>query len=272
MQAVTNEQQAARIVGEVEAVRDATKKAADLFMDLDPAAPAEAAQVEGALTRFWKMTALPPAALAEDIFCQTNAYCANDPFNGRPWQNEALDFTRAFRARFPQWAAAYEQQAKADTNKPPFTAEAQAEISALATEVEKLQGALVEQELPPKMLEVLEKLRRIQELMPKDGGGQSSQNAPQQQPPQKDDRQKDGQNGQDQENKPQEENQDRQDNQPEEQKPEERQEQAQQAPEDKPDREVEALLQKAQERSEAHENEKKARMRKAPLAPNARDW
>jgi hypothetical protein len=29
---------------------------------------------------------------------------------------------------------------------------------------------------------------------------------------------------------------------------------------------------KAQERSDRHEEEKKARMRKAPLPPNERDW
>lgn len=37
-------------------------------------------------------------------------------------------------------------------------------------------------------------------------------------------------------------------------------------------KEVEELLRKAKERSDEHENEKKARMRKAPLSPNDRDW
>jgi hypothetical protein len=35
---------------------------------------------------------------------------------------------------------------------------------------------------------------------------------------------------------------------------------------------VEALLQKAQDRNDQHENEKKARMKKVPLSPNERDW
>ena len=38
------------------------------------------------------------------------------------------------------------------------------------------------------------------------------------------------------------------------------------------DQEIEAVLKKAQERSDEHEAEKKARMRKAPLPPNERDW
>jgi tetratricopeptide (TPR) repeat protein len=41
---------------------------------------------------------------------------------------------------------------------------------------------------------------------------------------------------------------------------------------DSEDQEVEAVLKKAQERSDEHEAEKKARMRKAPLPPNERDW
>ena len=38
------------------------------------------------------------------------------------------------------------------------------------------------------------------------------------------------------------------------------------------DQELEATLKKAQERNDEHEAEKKARMRKAPLPPNERDW
>jgi len=269
MQAVTNEQQAARIVGDVESSRDAAKKAADLFADMDPSAAPASAGVETALTRFWKMTIMPPAAIDEDITSQTNAYIAVEPFNGRPWQGEALDFTRAFRARFPMWAQAYEQQAQADTNKPPFTKEAQAEISALATEVEKLQIELQEKELPPKMLEALEKLERIRQLLPKDnkGGGQN-QNDQQNSQNDKNDNQdnKDQKNNDDQKD-------DQKNDQPEEQPQEQQQDQQQETkPDDKTDREVEALLQKAQERSDAHENEKKARQRKIPLSPNERDW
>ena len=269
MQSVTNEQQAARIVGDVESSRDAARKTADLFDDMDPSATTSAAGVETALTRFWKMTVMPPAALDEDIISQTNAYIAIEPFNSRPWQGEALDFTRAFRARFPQWAQAYEQQAQSDTNKPPFTKEAQAEISALATEVEKLQMELQKNELPPKMLEALEKLHRIKELMPKDksGGGQSQDNQQQSKNDNKDDKKDDNKDDQSENDQKNDQQDDQQQEQPREQKEEENK-----AAEQKTDREVEALLQKAQERSDNHENEKKARMRNVPLSPNERDW
>jgi HSP20 family molecular chaperone IbpA len=42
-------------------------------------------------------------------------------------------------------------------------------------------------------------------------------------------------------------------------------------PEEK-DQELEAVLKIAQERNDEHEAEKKARMRKAPLPPNEKDW
>ncbi|MBQ6915669.1 MAG: hypothetical protein IJQ65_08100, partial [Kiritimatiellae bacterium] len=38
------------------------------------------------------------------------------------------------------------------------------------------------------------------------------------------------------------------------------------------DKEIDAVLRKAQERSDEHEADKKARMRRAPLPPNERDW
>ena len=37
-------------------------------------------------------------------------------------------------------------------------------------------------------------------------------------------------------------------------------------------KEIETILRKAQERNDEHEADKKARMRKAPLPPNERDW
>ena len=270
-QSATNQQQLAYAVNEIEAAREATKKAAVSLADLDPAAQTQLAQAETALTRFWKMFVMPPAAVDEGIQAQTNAFIDAKKINGRPWSAEALDFTRAFRARFPMWAQQYEQQAQADTNKPPFTKEAQAEINALAGEVEKLQIANVKAEDPPSMLEALKKLERIRELLPKDknGGGQNNQNQDQQNNQnqrQNKDQDKDKDDKQDQ----QQDKQDQQQNQ-QEQKQEEKQgeEKKEQPPKDE---EVEALLQKAKDRNDQHENEKKARMKKVPLSPNERDW
>ena len=187
-------------------------------------------------------------------------------------KNDALDFTRAFRAKFPAWARAYEQQAQADTNKPPFTAEDQAKVSALATELEKLQLECVDGDLPPSQERALDLIRQIQELLPKDGGGGQGD----------DDRQKgeNRENGQQQQQSPKsdgrEEGQPQQDEQNDDGSGD-RQEDGEDAKEDESgqddtDKEVDAILRKAQERSDEHEAEKKARMRKAPLPPNERDW
>ena len=205
------------------------------------------------------------------IYSQSNAWIDVEAFNGRSWQNDALDYTRSFRAKFPAWARAYEQQAQADTNKPPFTAEDQAKISALATELEKLQLECCEKSLPPKQEQSLEIIRQIQELMPKDGGGGGQgQPPPQSQPQQNEDKNK---NQQQNENEQQQEQPQQQEQQEQEKESEEQQkEQSGKEQNDKEEQEVEALLKKAQERNDEHEAEKKARMRKAPLPPNERDW
>ena len=277
-QSVTNEQQAATILDQLNQAQAKTKRAAKELADLDGAAYSTLAEVESDFTRFLKLTVLPPAALARDLVCQSNAWQDVEAFNSRPWQADALDYTRAFRAKFPAWARAYEQQAQADTNKPPFKAEDQAKVSALATELEKIQLECAEKELPPMQEKALGIIREIQDLLPKDknGGGQNNQ---QQNPAQKKDQDKDRQQDQNKDqNKDQQ--QDQQPNQtqqqdPQEQKdeekPQEKEAQGQEG-EEKEDQEVEAVLKAAQERNDEHEADKKARMRKMKLPPNERDW
>lgn len=304
-QSVTNEQQAMTITAQVEEARTATEAAAKALGDIDPAAQDSLAKAETSLTRFWKLAIMPPAACDEAILSQSNSVLAVETVNGRDWQRESLDFTRAFRAKFPMWAQAYEQQAQADTNKPPFTKEAQAEISALATEVEKLQIELAGEEVKlanvherrgggkaadhaTKELKVLDKLNRIRELLPKDtngGGGQNQQNQNQNQDQNKDkqnqDQNKDQQNqnqdqnqdkdkqNQDQDQQNQDQQNQNQDQQNQEKKDEEKQSAAK---DEKDDRQVEDMIRKAQERNDQHEADKKARMNKAPLPANERDW
>ena len=196
-----------------------------------------------------------------------------EQFNGRSWQQDALDYTRAFRAKFPAWARAYEQQAQSDTNKPPFTAEDQAKISALATELEKLQMECVEKSLPPSQEEAVRIINEIRELLPKDqnGGGQSQQNQDQQQ--KNDQNQQQNQQNQDQQQQQQDQQQQNQDQQQSEGEDDKNKDEPDEGDQqDTEDQEVEAVLKKAQERSDEHEAEKKARMRKAPLPPNERDW
>ncbi|MBR1588685.1 MAG: hypothetical protein IJ658_10210, partial [Kiritimatiellae bacterium] len=380
LESVTNEQQAAEIVGDVEATRDATLRAADQLADLSADASVSLSTSENAFHRYWKGLLDPGGALEEAVGAQSNAVARAEKVNGRDWQQEALDFTqifgtrfpewvkrqcaqdasassneppytvrvaeeianaakeivktqqsllkdpkeadaaianaglarvrdrfgllaadprqlvdadilmqtnvyndvkrtdcfswqkdaydhtRAFRARFPAWAQRKEQEIQqkiqnGDTNAVPFTKEQQAEIAALAAEVEKKQHVCLDKDLPPEQLDILRKLERIRELLPKDpdGGGQSSRQQQQNQgqdKDQKNDQQQDRQN-QDQQ----------QDEQQQEQK-----EKKEKAEEPKDDKEVEELLRRAQERSDEHENDKKMRMRKAPPSPNERDW
>ena len=273
-QSVTNEEQSATILEQLAQAQEKTKKSARELADLADGAYETLSDVEHDYTRFLKLMALPPLAMAEGLSSQSNAWVDVEAFNGRSWQQDALDYTRAFRAKFPSWARAYEQQAQADTNRPPFTAEDQAKISALATELEKVQMECVEKCLPPRQEEAIQMIRQIQDLLPKDSKG-NGQNAPQNQPSDTNQQKK-------QENQPAD-SKDRQSPQDSEQQQESRQdnpsedekeddEQSADEQESSEDAEVESILRKAQERNDEHEAEKKARMRKAPLPPNERDW
>ena len=269
VQSVTNEEQASAVLLQVQGAETKTRRAAEALADLDDSGYGTLADVEQDFTRFFKMTALPPAAIDEDLVAQSNAWQALEPFNGRDWQAEALDFTRAFRAKFPAWARACEQQAQADTNRPPFTAEAQAKISALATELEKIQLECTEKHLPPEQEKAVGIIIEIRDLLPKDpnGGqqGQPQQNQGSRQKDQQKEQQKDQQQDQQQQDQQQDpgeepkDDQDGSDGDEDDGKGEE-------------DQEVEAVLKAAQERNDEHEEEKKARMRRARLPPNERDW
>ena len=287
-QSVTNEQQAMTINAQVEEARAATDLAATGISDISMEAVDHLRKAENSFTRFWKLAIMPPEACEESMQSQTNELLKAENEYSRDWQREALEFTQAFRAKFPMWAQSYEQQAQADTNKPPFTKEAQAEISALATEVEKIQLELADgktksvkverkgggkaAERAVKQFEALKKLARIKELLPKDknGGGQNQDNQNQNQD-QNQNQNQDRQNDQDnKENQDDRQNQDRQENKNENQ--EEQNKQDSRADEKKDDKQVEDILRRAQERSDQHEADKKARMNKAPLPSNERDW
>ena len=273
-QSVTNEEQAATILVQIEQAQARTKAAAKDFSDMKSEAYSAMSDAEHDFTRFLKLVALPPTAVDEGLVAQSNAYLDVEAVNGRDWQHDALDFTRSFRAKFPAWARNYEQQAQADTNKPPFTAEDQAKISALATELEKIQLECCEKSVPPQQLRACDILNEIRELLPKDknGGGQGQ---PQSGGQQGQNQQQDQQQNQDQQQDQQsEDGEGETQGEQEEEPPETEEAQGQEGEEEeKPeDKEIEALLKKAQERNDEHEADKKARMRKAPLPPNERDW
>ena len=277
-QSVTNEEQAATILQQLEQAQAKTKSAAKEFGDLGDGAYAAMSDVEHDFTRFLKLTVMPPAAMDEGLVAQSNAWMDVEDFNGRKWQQDALDYTRAFRAKFPAWAQAYEQQAQSDTNKPPFTKEQQDKISALATELEKLQLECVAKSLPPNQEKSLGIINEIKELLPKDnnqnGQGQNNQQNQQNQDQNKNQDQQQDQKQQADDNKDKDQQQDQQQDQDPNQQDQEQQsdDNKDEQPDEKEDQELEATLKKAQERNDEHEAEKKARMRKAPLPPNERDW
>jgi len=271
VQSATNEEQAATIPKQIDAARKNTKDAARKLGDLDPEGYSLIADAEHDFTRFVKLTVAPPAAMDEDLIAQSNAWLDVEQFNGRSWQQDALDYTRAFRERFPEWARAYEQQAQSDTNKPPFTVEDQAKISGLAADLEKLQMECVEKSLPPNQEEALRIINEIRELLPKDPNGGQQQQQQDQQQKNDQNQQQNQQTQQDQQQQQQDQQQDQgededKDNGENKDKPDEGEQQ------DAEDQEVEAVLKKAQERSDEHEEEKKAHMKKAPLPPDERDW
>ena len=395
LESVTNEQQAAEIVGDVEATRDAVKRAAEQLADMSPDAAESLSASENAFHRYWKGMLDSPSALEEAFRAQSNAVTRAERENGRDWQQEALDFTqifgsrfqewvqqrcaqdvstssneppytvrvaqeianaaqeivkkqqallkdpkdedaslalagltrvrdrcgliagdprqlaaadllmqtnayadvartdgfdwqkdaydhtRAFRARFPAWAQQYEQQAQANTNMPPFTKEQQAEVAALAADVEKKQAGCLKELVPPDQLEAIREIQRIIELLPPDQNNQQNQQNQQQQQQQQNqnkDQNKD-QNQDQNQDQDKDKDKDEKKDQQKDQQPEQQEEQEQKAEEQKPQdekspdqKEVEALIRKALERSEEHENDKRERMRKAPLSPNERDW
>ena len=275
--AVTNEEQASTIVMQLDQAQAKTKSAAVQLSDLNPDAYATLSDVEHDFTRFLKLVIMPPAAIDEDLVSQSNAWQDVASFNGRGWQEDALDYTREFRRKFPAWAKQYEQRAQSDTNMAPFSAEDQAKVSALSTELEKLQMGCVGKTVDPTDQEkALDIIRAIKELLPKDkgGGGQGQGQQGGQDQQQQDQKKDDGDQKQDQnqEQQPQDQQQQQDEQQDQQQGQDDEKKGDDSGDEDKDDKEIESMLKKAQERNDEHEADKKARMRKAPLPPNERDW
>ena len=261
--------------------RERTREAARLLGDMDDDARYVLADVEGAFTECYKGVVLPPAAIREDQVCQSNAWLDVAEECGRPWQKEALDYTGAFRARFDEWAKMYEQQAASNTNMPPFSAEAQDEIRKLSAQLEKLQAGCCKAPSPPDQEESLRIIARIIELLPPQNGGggnSSSQGA-------SGDQSKDNNGGDDKKENKNDASNDQDpgkgDDNKDQEKPDdgdEKDDKKDEAPgddENQPtpeEKEIEAVLKKAQERNDEHEAQKRARARKARLPPNERDW
>lgn len=273
VQSVTNENELAQITKAVDDLHAKTLEAAHLISDVDMASAYGFAAAEGGFTEFYKGAVQPPEAMDTVILNQSNA-CMNVATEcDRSWQKEALDYTRAFRARFPGWAKNYERECAANTNKPPFTVEMQAKIADLATRLEKSQIECVENPVLATQQNALNMAIEISNLLPKDNNSKNQNNNDQnQQQNNKNDKNNNDQNKDQnsQDNNPSEnENNESQDNAENEEKEDKKSSQSKDSQEQK---EIEAILKRAQERSDEHEAEKKARMRSMRLPANERDW
>ena len=258
MKSVTNQQQQAQVVQQVELTRDLMKGSTEALRDLLPEAVGEVAQSEPSVNNLWKAVAKGPNLIDEDIICQSNAikklemrYLMN-----RETQPEALQLTKLFAQRFPEWAKEYEEQAKSNTNMPPFKAEDQAKVMELATHTEKLQVEILdtktkEIDRPGLKQQALKNLLEIRELLPKNPSGSQGQQQQDQQQQQQDQKQQDQQ---------------QQQNEQKQEQKQEQQEKKEEAPKD-----VQELLRRALDREKERENEKKERMNRLPMSPSERD-
>jgi hypothetical protein len=281
---VTNQNEQAEIFRYVEELHKRTVDAARKLSDLDADAERDLAAAEGGFTEFYKNVVPPPEAMNEVVQSLSNA-CDNVAAEcGRPWLNESLDYTKAFRSKFPEWAKQQEMMAQADTNKPPFTAEVQARISDLAEKLERTQEECVKNPSSDKRREALEAAVEISRLLPKDNNRDNSNDNNKRQDKKNNDGKSDqnrqnGQNKDDKDNSGEDKADGKKDNQPENEESEkndrenEANERKGEAREKESEmKEIEALLKRAQERSDEHEADKKARMRSMRLPSNERDW
>ena len=281
---VTNQNEQAEILRYVDELHKRTVDAARKLSDLDADAERDLAAAEGGFTEFYKNVVPPPEAMNEVVQGLSNA-CNNVAAEcGRPWLNESLDYTKAFRSKFPEWAKQQEMMAQADTNKPPFTAEVQARISDLAERLERTQEECVKNPSPDKRREALEAAVEISRLLPKDNNRDNSNDNNKRQDKKNNDGKSDqnrqnGQNKDDKDNSGEDKADRKKDNQSENEESEkndrenEANERKGEAREKESEmKEIEALLKRAQERSDEHEADKKARMRSMRLPSNERDW
>lgn len=281
---VTNQNDQAEILRHVDELHKRTVDAARKLSDLDADAERDLAAAEGGFTEFYKNVVPPPEAMNEVVQSLSNA-CNNVAAEcGRPWLNESLDYTKAFRSKFPEWAKQQEMMAQADTNKPPFTAEVQARISDLSEKLERAQEQCAKNPNPDKQREALEAAVEISRLLPKDNNQSKSEDSSKNQDQNKNDSKSD-QNRQNGENKDDKDNSGEDKTDKKEDNKSENNESGKDSRENKEDKsedearekesemkEIEALLKRAQERSDEHEADKKARMRSMRLPSNERDW
>ena len=215
----------------------------------------------------WKAFAEPPALNAESIALATNAL-ANLP----PLQPARQDFpevralTEQFRALFPAWAdqkiAESASQPRQEGDPPPFT---EADRDAILKDTDEVLRLLDDADSPEAKRQALDKLIAISKRFPKPPPKS------QQQDQQQDKKQEENQQNQEQNQQQDDSSQDqgRQQDQQQQAQEQERQSQAKREAQAKQD-DLNALLQKAIDRTKEHEDDK--RRARPALPPTTRDW
>jgi len=162
LQSVTNEQQAATIVGDVEATRAAVKRAAEELGDLSSDAATSLATAETAFHRYWLGVLDVPGALAECSRAQTNAVAKLPPENGRDWQQEAAVCAHLFNAKFEDWVKqACAQDTPVASNQPPYTLEIAQHVGTAMREIAKKQAELTQKTNAEDQAQMLAGLARV---------------------------------------------------------------------------------------------------------------
>ncbi len=249
-QAVTNQQELARVLDTVQNARTNLLDAADALADFDPSALDTLRKSASEALGFFTMSAPPPALLDEAVVAESNAVLnvlsPTVPFPPAQDFRAASLLASLFQQRFPAWADSLNaqpqgapqapgaamangptlaaEQALNATNAPALSAENRAEIERLAKETVDLFAEVsatldpASPTLPDTTLAdrrtILENLLKIRDLLPKQQNQDQQQNQQQQQQQQQQNQnhQQDQQN-QDQQNQDSEQNQNNQDQQ-----------------------------------------------------------
>lgn len=273
------QQQMAMVSAFAEAIRDGMFGSATALRNLDRAAYPTAAKAEESVYTLWKGIAGYPQLLREDIRRQTNAIALTAPNLKTPsgelcaainmQQSEAINLTGLFRERFEQTVppegitrpveqTTTNQPAGTNATETVLSKEDRAKIIALAGQAITAQTSASQSstnslaESLPHQRRALDLLKEIEKLLPKD-------KQPQNQQQQKDQNQDSRQNEQPQPKQEQPK--------PQQQPRKEEPRKGQLSPED-----LKRLLEKAKQREQEHEQEKRERDAAIPMSPAERDW
>jgi len=288
----------------VEGTRTQMKNASAALRDLDTTGYNSAVTAEAAVYQFWKSIAGYQSILQEDIRRQTNTISVSLSSSiavesrlkiAKAEQDEALNLTEVFKKRFsdtvpesgePQQTTpqttdkdknAGEQ--KPEEKKQGISAETRRKILELAdqavTTQKSAQELIEKKDLSSSVMEerkAHDLLKEIEKLLPKD----KSQDKQDQKQDKKDDQkqQQDQQkNDQQQKQQDQQQNQQQQEDQ-QKQKPEDQKEDKQEKKnkDELTADQLKKLLEKAAQRENEHEIQKRERNRTIPLTPIDRDW